>query len=156
MSSTLDDADAVPARVLLGPALPAEARPDGYRDACPCRPLLDRLGDRWTSEVIPALLERPHGFGELRRRLGVSHKVLTDILRALQRDGFVDRAVGTDNLRTVTYSLTPSGEDLVGPLAVMRDWTQQHSAGLVAAQQRYDQGDVPSSVTVLRQRDHER
>lgn len=156
MSSNFEDADAVPARVLLGSALPAEARPDGYRESCPCRPLLDRLSDRWTSEVIPALLERPHGFGDLRRRLGVSHKVLTETLRALQRDGFIDRAVGTDNLRTVTYSLTSSGEDLIGPLVVMRDWAQQHSAGLAAAQQRYDQGDAPASVTVLRQRDHER
>jgi DNA-binding HxlR family transcriptional regulator len=118
---------------------------------------LDRLGDRWSSQVVAALLDRPHRFGELRRELQpVTHKVLTQVLRSLERDGLVDRVVADDTLRTVTYSLTVLGEQLAGPLAVLRDWAQHHSLEVADAQRRFDSADAPASVTALRRRDHER
>jgi DNA-binding HxlR family transcriptional regulator len=42
--------------------------------------------------IIPALIDRPLRFGELRRRLdGITQKSLTQALRQLERDGFVSR-----------------------------------------------------------------
>src|SRR5262245_8005942 len=56
------------------------------------RQLLDRLGDKWTALAVTVLGRGPKRFGELRRELGgVSQKVLTELVRSLERDGFFSR-----------------------------------------------------------------
>ena len=100
---------------------------DVYDARCPSRTALDRIGDKWTALIIGILAERPHRFGELRRRIdGISQKMLTQTLRSLERDGLVHRdAVATVPV-TVTYSLTPTGATLIEPLAAVRDWAEAH------------------------------
>src|SRR5215469_14837432 len=63
---------------------------DVFDPECPTRAVLDRIGDRWTVLVVLVLLSGTHRFGELRAQIaGVSPKVLTATLRALERDGLV-------------------------------------------------------------------
>ena len=51
---------------------------DVYNADCPTRKALDRIADKWTALIIGLLAERPHRFGELRRRIdGISQKMLT-------------------------------------------------------------------------------
>jgi DNA-binding HxlR family transcriptional regulator len=65
---------------------------DAYLRSCPSRDVLDVIGSKWTVLIVPALLDRPLRFGELRRRLdGITQKSLTQALRHLERDGFVTR-----------------------------------------------------------------
>ena len=67
---------------------------DLFAELCPCRSLLDLLGNKWSTLTIGALDERPHRFGELQHKLaGISPKVLTQTLRRLENAGFVDRTV---------------------------------------------------------------
>ena len=50
------------------------------------------IGDKWTSLIIERLNEEPLRFNALKRRVdGISQKVLTSSLRALERDGFLER-----------------------------------------------------------------
>jgi DNA-binding HxlR family transcriptional regulator len=105
-----------------------------YDASCPSRTALHRIGDRWTALVVGVLAERPHRFGELRRRIdGVSQKMLTQTLRSLERDGLVSRRVEPTVPVTVEYSLTPLGETLVPVLAAVRDWAEQHVTEILAA-----------------------
>jgi DNA-binding HxlR family transcriptional regulator len=61
-------------------------------ETCPVTAVLRRLGDRWSPVVVRVLAERPHGFNELDRRIeGISRRMLTRTLRALESDGFVSR-----------------------------------------------------------------
>ncbi len=142
----------MPDRSLTGPPLPPEVRPDGSTDSCPCRPTLDRLADRWSAELIALLVEGPRCAGELLRATGATRKVLTGTLRGLERDGLVEREVLADTLVRVRYSLTPLGASLAGPLAAIRDWSQQNLPAVAAARARYESRDDPPGVTALRQR----
>jgi DNA-binding HxlR family transcriptional regulator len=110
---------------------------DVYDARCPSRTALDRIGDKWTALIIGILAERPHRFGELRRRIdGISQKMLTQTLRSLERDGLVHRdAVATVPV-TVTYSLTPTGATLIEPLAAVRDWAEAHIEVILTARAR--------------------
>ena len=105
-----------------------------YAAQCPTRQALDRIADKWTALIVGLLGERTHRFGELRRGIeGISHKVLTQTLRSLERDGLVHREARPTVPPTVEYSLTPLGATLVAPLKTIRDWAEQHIEQVQAA-----------------------
>jgi DNA-binding HxlR family transcriptional regulator len=109
-----------------------------YAAQCPTRQALDRIADRWTALIVGLLAQRTHRFGELRRSIdGISHKVLVQTLRSLERDGLVLRQPLATNPPTVEYSLTALGQSLVGPLASIRDWAEKHIEELQAARDTY-------------------
>jgi DNA-binding HxlR family transcriptional regulator len=109
-----------------------------YAAQCPTRQALDRIADRWTALIVGLLAQRPHRFGELGRSIdGISHKVLVQTLRSLERDGLVLRQPLATNPPTVEYSLTALGQSLVGPLASIRDWAEKHIEELQAARDTY-------------------
>jgi len=98
-----------------------------YSARCPTRQALDRIADKWTALIVGLLAERTHRFGELRRGVeGISHKVLTQTLRSLERDGLVHRQPIPTVPPTVEYSLTTLGRTLAEPLAAIRAWAERH------------------------------
>ena len=112
--------------------------PDPYQRDCPSRKLLDRIGDRWTVLVIATLEEGPRRFSEIRRRVdGVSQKMLTQTLRALERDGLVTRTVHAEVPPRVEYALTPLGRSLLDPLGALMRWATDHLGEVEQAQQAY-------------------
>jgi DNA-binding HxlR family transcriptional regulator len=123
---------------------PPPARPpasDVFNADCPCRPILDRVADKWTALVMGALEPGTKRFQQLRREVGgVSQKMLTQTLRALERDGLVARRVYAAVPPRVEYTLTPLGRDLTEPLGALRRWVETHRDAVLAAQARYDAG----------------
>ncbi len=106
---------------------------------CPTRVLLDRVGDKWTVLVVTALAERTMRFSELRARIGgVAAKVLTQTLRALERDGILRRTVYAEVPPRVEYALTPLGRPLVEPIAVIQDWAELHMHKVLQARDTFD------------------
>ena len=113
---------------------------DPYLRACPCRDLLDLIANKWTALVIGALSERPHRFGELRRRVeGISQKVLTQNLRSLERDGLVTRTVYPTTPPSVEYSLSELGTGLGPRLVALYQWSQANFAQVRRARVAYDE-----------------
>lgn len=124
-------------KALLGNYVAMEHAPryDVFNASCPTRQALDRIADKWASLLVLLLAERPHRFGELKRRIdGISQKMLTQTLRNLERDGLVNRQAFATVPVTVEYSLTPLGETLVGPVTAIRDWAETHIEAVLAAQ----------------------
>ena len=112
-------------------------RYDVFNALCPTRQALDRIADKWASLLVLLLAERPHRFGELKRRIdGISQKMLTQTLRNLERDGLINRQAFATVPVTVEYSLTPLGETLVGPVSAIRDWAEGHIEEVLAAQEK--------------------
>lgn len=107
---------------------------------CATRQLLDNISRKWTTLILSALARKPHRFGELRQQVdGISQKVLTQILRTLERDGLVERTVNPNTIPiTVTYSLTELGKTLSGPINAIRQWSEAHIGKVTTAQNRYD------------------
>lgn len=107
---------------------------------CSVRVVLDRIADKWTALVIAILADGPIGYAELQRSAaGVSHKMLAQTLRNLERDGLVDRNVVDARPVRVNYSLTSFGETIVPALAALCQWAVIHGSELVANQVAYDQ-----------------
>lgn len=104
---------------------------------CPSRQSLARIANKWTAMIVILLHEQPRRFGEIHRELdGISKKVLTDTLRALERDGMIHRA--TPSGGHPRYELTDLGRTLHDPLQALQDWAETHVEDVLAAQDRYD------------------
>src|SRR6476659_7677866 len=99
---------------------------------------LGRIANRWTALIVQALAGGTRRYSELRRELGgVSHKMLSQTLRGLERDGIVERTVHPVVPPKVEYTLTPLGQSLIEPLAVVCEWTARHQEEIEAARTRY-------------------
>jgi len=114
-------------------------RGDAFDPDCPTRVVLDRIGDKWTVLVIGALVDGPLRFTALRQRVGgVAPKVLTQTLRAMERDGLLTRTVFAQVPPRVDYALTDLGVSLGGPIAVLTDWAEEHVGRIVAARDEFE------------------
>jgi DNA-binding HxlR family transcriptional regulator len=110
------------------------------KQQCPTRQVLGRIADKWTMLVITSLAEEDVlRFSELRRSIeGVSQKMLTQTLRALERDGLVDRTVYPTVPVTVEYRLTDLGQSLADAVAGIRTWAYSKMGEIETARERYD------------------
>ena len=110
-----------------------------YDDRCPTRLVLGRLADKWTVLVVGHLAGGTRRFGELRREIrGVSPKVLTQALRALERDGLITRHVYASVPPKVEYTLTPLGRTLISLVEEIRMWAETHIEAVIDAQLTFD------------------
>ncbi len=72
------------------PAVPAKEIP-----ACPVEITLMLISDKWKVLILRDLLTGTKRFGELKKSLsGVSQKVLTAQLRAMEISGLLERKIG--------------------------------------------------------------
>lgn len=121
---------------MSSPLLSALRTYDPFVRDCPSRRLLDRIGDRWTVLIVAALADGPRRFSHLRRTVeGISQKMLTQTLRALEADGLVLRTVHAEIPPRVEYELTPLGRSLLDPLGALIAWATEHMGEVGAAQE---------------------
>lgn len=114
---------------------------DVFARDCPSRPVLEHLTGRWGVLVLAGLYQGPARFNALRRRVdGVSEKMLSQTLQALERDGFVHRTVHAVMPPRVEYRLTDLGRTTARKLLDLIDHVEAHMPAVLAAQGRHDQG----------------
>jgi DNA-binding HxlR family transcriptional regulator len=118
----------------------AKADYDSFLAACPSRQLLDRISDKWVALILCALGQAGASrYSQLHRRLaGVSQKMLTQTLRALERDGLVTRTVTPTVPVTVSYQLTDLGRSLHQTIRGLKSWAEQHMDDVRASREEYD------------------
>jgi DNA-binding HxlR family transcriptional regulator len=110
-----------------------------YAADCPTRQILDRVGDKWAVLILLLLRDDTKRFNQLRRAIeGISQKMLSQVLKSLERDGLIRRRVIATVPVTVEYSMTPLGITLAGAVDPLRDWAEQNLKDVLAAQRRYD------------------
>lgn len=109
--------------------MPTPATPNVFDPACGSREVLDVIADKWSALILYALLHRAHRHAELLRMVGgISQKMLTQTLRALEVDGLVAREVFPVVPPHVEYSLTDLGRSLTPLLREICRWAEQHLA----------------------------
>jgi len=95
------------------------------------------LGGRWRLLLASYLLDGPKRFNDLRRDVpGISQRMLTLDLRALEEAGLVKRTVYPTSPIKVEYQLTEDGMRLHAVVAVMKEfglWLKQRDADQKAA-----------------------
>src|SRR2546425_90323 len=94
-----------------------------YQQFCALARALDVAGDRWTLLIVRELVPGPRRFTDLIDGLpGVSRKLLTERLRALELDGIIARQELPPPAARQVYELTDDGRDLAGAMAPLIAW----------------------------------
>ncbi|MFI5496736.1 winged helix-turn-helix transcriptional regulator [Actinoplanes sp. NPDC051859] len=116
-------------------ALPPEA--DLARADSLAREIFADIANKWAFLIVEFLGQRTMRFSELRDSIGgISHKMLTQNLRMLERNGLIDRTVYPTIPPRVEYSLTEAGDALRAVVDGICGWTQQYLGHIEAARRR--------------------
>ena len=100
---------------------------------CPVATTLQLIGNKWKILILRNLMVRPWRFNEMLRSIpGISQKVLTDNLRALESDGIITRTVYPEVPPRVEYTLSDLGESMRPIFQSMESW------GLAYREQRQE------------------
>ncbi|WP_328395415.1 helix-turn-helix transcriptional regulator [Streptomyces sp. NBC_00390] len=103
------------------------------------REIFSDIANKWALLIIESLGERTLRFSELRNEIdGVSHKMLTQNLRMLERNGLVERTVHPVVPPRVEYTLTEPGQALRVTIDGLCDWTHQYLGHIEASRHRFD------------------
>lgn len=99
-----------------------------------------RVADKWTLLLIEALEEGgARRFSELARAVpGISQKMLTQTLRAMEREGLADRTIYAEVPPRVEYRLTDLGHELAEAFCGVWTWAERNLARIEAARAAYD------------------
>jgi hypothetical protein len=99
---------------------------DGTFFYCPVDLTLSVIGGRWKGLVFWNLREGPKRFGVLKKTLvGINDKMLSQVLKELEKSNIVHRKVYEQTTPKVEYSLTKEGEALLPVMQLMADWGEQ-------------------------------
>jgi DNA-binding HxlR family transcriptional regulator len=103
------------------------------------REVLNRVGDKWSVQVVGLLGVGKRRFSELRRGIeGISQRMLTLTLKGLERDGLITRTAYPTIPPRVEYELTKLGRSLLIPITGLGDWAGQNREKIQIARDRYD------------------
>lgn len=117
---------------------------DVFSKACPSRGTLEHVTGRWGALTLGALHEGSFRFNELRRRVdGVSEKMLSQTLHALERDGLVRREAQPTNPPRVDYELSPLGREVAERLLALIRCVEGRMDEVLQARRGYDAARTP-------------
>jgi DNA-binding HxlR family transcriptional regulator len=103
------------------------------------REIFSDVANKWALLIIETLGDRTLRFSELRQEVeGISHKMLTQNLRMLERNGLAERDVHPTVPPRVEYTLTEAGQGLRKTVDGMCDWTQRYIDHIEASRHRFD------------------
>lgn len=133
------DSDNSQQNYLPQPALDRIAKMNLFDTNCAGHQMLEHIANKWTVLIVYALTQRKKRYSELKQQIvGVSPKMLIQNLRSLERRGLIEREIYPTVPPRVDYSLTPLGESLIEPLAILGEWAHRHISDVNAAMEQYD------------------
>ena len=102
--------------------------------------IIGQVADKWTMLLIDILYEEGDcRFGELSRLCaGISQKMLTQTLRAMERDGLVTRTVYPVVPPKVVYALTDLGADLSAAFCGVWIWAEKNHDRIAKSRTAYE------------------
>jgi DNA-binding HxlR family transcriptional regulator len=105
------------------------------------RDVLSQVSGKWSLWVVCELAaaEGPMRFTHVLKTIdGITQKVLTQTLRALERNGFVNRKVYPQVPPRVEYELSELGRELFTQIDLMTAWATKRANALATARRRFD------------------
>lgn len=107
------------------------------------RQVMEHIGAKWSLLVIAALGGEAQRFSMLKARIqGINQRMLTQTLRALERDGIVVRNVYSTSPPRVEYVLTGIGRELLVTVSGICEWARRNVADVEASQRLFDRRPV--------------
>ncbi len=95
---------------------------------CPIRDVMAVASDKWSTLIILFLGYYPVlRFNQLQRKVyGISNKVLSERLRNLERDGYLNRTMYAEVPVRVEYALTDFGHSYLNKLIELTEWAEKY------------------------------
>ena len=102
-------------------------------EICPVRNMIARFGNKWAFLVILVLKENGVSrFSEIAKLIpDISSKVLSNTLKILEEDGFVNRSVYKESPIKVEYELTELGHSIVPLIHQLTEWAQTNMKSIL-------------------------
>lgn len=122
--------------------------------SCHTRQAIELLGNKWTVLVLHALSGGTRRYGQIKQIVdGISHKMLAQTLRSLERDGLIERYMYPEIPPKVEYRLSPLGRTLLPVLNQLCDWAASHFTLVLEARSGADAlttdvGEIDESAAV--------
>ena len=89
---------------------------------------MDRIGGTWKMPILWRLREKTLRYSDLKKELPhITHKMLSSVLRSLEREGFITRTVHPVVPPKVEYALTARGKKAIPIIEAIR----KYGAGLM-------------------------
>jgi DNA-binding HxlR family transcriptional regulator len=112
---------------------------DSCEKSCMARESLNLIADKWTVLVIDALANGSKRYSQIHRSIAcITHKMLAQTLRRLERDGLLARKVYAVVPPKTEYTLTSLGETLIAPIHAFFQWGAAHMDSVEQARINYD------------------
>jgi DNA-binding HxlR family transcriptional regulator len=109
-------------------------------ETCPIRDVLSVASDKWS--ILIVLFIGGHKvlrFGDLKSLIhGISAKVLTERLRSLEKDGYLNRQVFPEVPLRVEYQLTAFGVRYLDKLIILSEWIKDEMDNVIKSRKDYD------------------
>jgi DNA-binding HxlR family transcriptional regulator len=104
------------------------------------------IDGKWKGVILFHLQAGTQRFGELRRRMpGITQRMLTKQLRALEEDHLVIRKVYAEVPPRVEYTLSEIGESLRPVIETLRQWGESHQES-ESHQERLSCAPAPDTI----------
>jgi DNA-binding HxlR family transcriptional regulator len=105
-----------------------------HRPGCAVEATLDLIDGKWKGVILYHLQSGTQRFGELRRLMpGITQRMLTKQLRALEDDRLIIRTVYAEVPPRVEYRLSETGESLRPVIDILKAWGEKHRERLSCA-----------------------
>ncbi len=121
-------------------SLPLQENKKKYTDvnACPVRNIISRFSGKWPLLILCVLSENDSTrFNAIGKAIpDISPKVLTETLKNLEADGFINRRLYAEVPPKVEYSLTPLGQSLLPIIDSMIEWAVAHFSDVGARKRK--------------------
>ncbi len=107
---------------------------------CPVRDIFSVVSDKWSVLIIGFLGQHDAiRFNELKKMVyGISSKILSERLKRLERDGYIERKVYVEVPIRVEYKLTELGSSYLNQLLNFGDWIGQFASQILKSRKAYD------------------
>ena len=100
-------------------------------DICPVTYIMNRIGGYWKPIILYQLMSGPKRYSELKKAIPtITEKMLIQHLKQMEADFIIIRKAKPVVPPYVTYSLSPSGQELQPVLQSMAGWAVKNSAEL--------------------------
>ncbi|EPB4422562.1 winged helix-turn-helix transcriptional regulator [Acinetobacter baumannii] len=111
-----------------------------FQQHCPARLFFEKIADKWVLLILNILEYETQHFNLLKKNIeGISPKVLSQKLKMLERDGFIERKIQDTSPIRVDYSLTPLGQNVAAMAYQLKEWAETNIEQVLAAQIMYDE-----------------
>jgi DNA-binding HxlR family transcriptional regulator len=91
---------------------------------------VELIGRRWTGAILRAMLVGMSRFSDLTEAIpGLSDRMLSERLKALEAEGIVVRSVTPETPVRIQYLLTDKGRSLIPVVEAVAGWAEEWVAG---------------------------